>query len=192
MRRLDFKVVLLGNTCGGKTCLMERYYSDRFMEAEATIGVAYCAKEVKVDKRKLVMGIWDTAGQEKYTAVSRLYYRGAQAAVLCYDLTNPTSFDKVRFWLEEVKKSEEFCKIYLCGTKLDLVEEGREARQVDSDFVAYYADEFCAEVFETSSKTGYNVKELFFKIASDFAYDTTSEHLEDFNNKRKCCCYCPS
>ncbi|XP_022086495.1 ras-related protein Rab-24-like isoform X2 [Acanthaster planci] len=169
MRRLDFKVVLLGNTCGGKTCLMERYYSDRFMEAEA-----------------------DTAGQEKYTAVSRLYYRGAQAAVLCYDLTNPTSFDKVRFWLEEVKKSEEFCKIYLCGTKLDLVEEGREARQVDSDFVAYYADEFCAEVFETSSKTGYNVKELFFKIASDFAYDTTSEHLEDFNNKRKCCCYCPS
>ncbi|XP_022086683.1 ras-related protein Rab-24-like [Acanthaster planci] len=191
----DFKVVLLGNSFGGKTCLIERYTNGRFLEGGAciaTVGAAYHAKKLQACGRKLIMGIWDTAGNERYTALSRLYYRGAQAAVLCYDLTNPTSFDRVKFWLEEVKKSEEFCKIYLCGTKFDLVEENRKARRVDSDIVADYAKEFRAQVFETSSKTGYHVKELFLKVAKDYVDDTAAEHLEITFNEHVFhgCCPC--
>ncbi|XP_022086597.1 ras-related protein Rab-24-like [Acanthaster planci] len=200
----QLKVVLLGKPCGGKTCLMERFVCNRFRhEAKPTCGVAFELKDVKVDSRTVRIQIWDIGGSELYTSISRLYYRGAGAAIVCYDLTSPTSFDRIKLWVEQVKRSEEFCKIYLCGTKLDLVERGRLPRQVDSDVVADYTEELHAEVFETSSKTGYNVRDLFLKVAKDYLHDgkhiayidSRQEDGEDIallgNNKRKRCGCCP-
>ncbi|XP_022086566.1 ras-related protein Rab-24-like [Acanthaster planci] len=180
--RVDLKVVLLGKEYGGKTSLVERYLHDRFHGDvpyqnraskkspfySPTIGAAFGAKKVEVEGRTVTMGVWDTAGSERYEAMSRIYYRGAKAAIVCYDLTDTTSFDRAKFWVEELKKNEEFCKIYLCGTKFDLVDDDRKRRQVDYHSVTDYAEELHAEVFETSSKTGYNIKELFFKIAKDY------------------------
>ncbi|XP_071481981.1 ras-related protein Rab-24-like isoform X2 [Diadema antillarum] len=199
--RVDLKVVLLGREYGGKTSLVERYLHDRFhgdVPYQNTIGAAFGAKKVEVYDRTVTMGIWDTAGSERYEAMSRIYYRGAKAAIVCYDLTDEQSFGKAKFWVEELLRNEEHCKIYLCGTKIDLVEEDRKSRRVDYHATTDYADEIHAKVFETSSKTGYNIKELFFKIAKDFVDDPKnnengdqSEHtlrLTEQQPKKSCPC----
>ncbi|XP_038070664.1 ras-related protein Rab-24-like isoform X2 [Patiria miniata] len=199
--RVDLKVVLLGKEYGGKTSLVERYLHDRFhgdVPYQNTIGAAFGAKKIEVDSRTVTMGIWDTAGSERYEAMSRIYYRGAKAAIVCYDLTDGTSFDRAKFWVEELKRNEEFCKIYLSGNKFDLVENDKSRRQVDYHSVTDYAEELKAEVFETSSKTGHQIKELFFKIAQDYVKEPRNNdaapevpktlNLTDKPKKADCAC----
>ncbi|XP_069507602.1 ras-related protein Rab-24 [Ambystoma mexicanum] len=169
-QRVDAKVVMLGKECVGKTSLVERYVHHRFLMGpyQNTIGAAFVAKSVSVDGKVITLGIWDTAGSERYEAMSRIYYRGARAAVVCYDLTDSSSFQRVKFWVNELNSCEEHCRIYLCGTKSDLVESDKGRRQVDFHDVQDFAEEIKAEVFETSSKTGQSVDELFQKIAEDY------------------------
>ncbi|XP_045549506.1 ras-related protein Rab-24 isoform X1 [Salmo salar] len=168
--RVDAKVVMLGKESVGKTSLVERYVHHRFLVGpyQNTIGAAFVAKPIQVGDKVVTLGIWDTAGSERYEAMSRIYYRGARAAIVCYDLTDTGSFQRAKFWVKEVQNCEEHCKIYLCGTKVDLIESDRGLRQVDYHDVQDFADEIGAQHFETSSKTGNNVDELFQKVAEDF------------------------
>lgn len=175
MSRVDCKVVLLGREFAGKTSLVERYLHDRWLgdttSYQSTIGAAFGARQINVDDTRITLGIWDTAGSERYESMSRIYYRGAAAAVICYDITNQQSFDRVRFWVDELQKHEENCRIYLCGTKFDAVEENRCKRQVDYHSVTDFADEIIpheSRVFETSARSGHNVHEVFEAIAKDF------------------------
>ncbi|KAM9310958.1 ras-related protein Rab-24 [Gastrophryne carolinensis] len=169
-QRVDCKVVMLGKEAVGKTSLVERYVHHRFLQGpyQNTIGAAFVAKCMNVGGRSVTLGIWDTAGSERYEAMSRIYYRGAKAAIVCYDLTDRTSFDRVKFWVNELQNFEEHCRIYICGTKFDLIENDRSKRQVDFHDVQDYADEIKAHLCETSSKTGNSVDELFQKVAEDF------------------------
>ncbi|KAG9351955.1 hypothetical protein JZ751_023206 [Albula glossodonta] len=128
--RVDAKVVMLGKESVGKTSLVERFVHHRFLVGPYQN---------------------DTAGSERYEAMSRIYYRGAKAAIVCYDLTDSSSFLRVKFWVKELQNCEEHCKIYLCGTKNDLVENDRSMRQVDYHDVQDFADD-----------------ELFQKVAEDF------------------------
>ncbi|XP_059398301.1 ras-related protein Rab-24-like [Carassius carassius] len=172
--RVDAKVVMLGKESVGKTSLVERYAHRRFLVGpyQNTIGAAFVAKALNVGDKVITLGIWDTAGSERYEAMSRIYYRGARAAIICYDLTDSSSFGRARFWVKELQNCEENCKIYLCGTKGDLIETDRSMRQVDYHDVQDFADEIGAQHFETSSKTGKNVDEVFQKVAEDFSsYD---------------------
>ncbi|XP_067942425.1 ras-related protein Rab-24-like [Watersipora subatra] len=169
--KVDMKTVLLGKEYTGKTCLVQRYLHSKYNDNanyQATVGAAFAAKRMVINGKSLVMGIWDTAGSERYEAMSRIYYRGAKAAIVCYDLTDRSSFDRVRFWVQELRKNEMDCRIYLCATKKDLVDDGSAKRQVDIHDATDYADEFHAHLFETSSKTGENIDKLFYKIAEDF------------------------
>ncbi|CAH1782749.1 unnamed protein product [Owenia fusiformis] len=184
--RVDMKVVLLGKEYGGKTSLVERYLHDRFAgdtPYQNTIGAAFGAKKVDIGDKVLTLGVWDTAGSERYEAMSRIYYRGAKAAIVCYDLTDRTSFERARFWVNELMKNEEGCKIYLCGTKKDLVISDKRTREVDYHMTTDYAEEIHAEVHETSSKTGENIFELFTKIAKDFA--SNPENIKKERDKDK-------
>ncbi|KAL4660044.1 ras-related protein Rab-24 [Arapaima gigas] len=173
-QRVDAKVVMLGKESVGKTSLVERYVHHRFLVGpyQNTIGAAFVAKSVQVRDKVVTLGIWDTAGSERYEAMSRIYYRGAKAAVVCYDLTDSSSFQRAKFWVKELQNCEEHCKIYLCGTKSDLIEGDRSARQVDFHDVQDFAEEIQAQYFETSSKTGHNVEELFRKVAEDYSSTT--------------------
>ncbi|XP_050818873.1 ras-related protein Rab-24 isoform X2 [Gopherus flavomarginatus] len=146
-QRVDVKVVMLGKEYVGKTSLVERYVHNRFLVGPYQN---------------------DTAGSERYEAMSRIYYRGARAAIVCYDLTDSSSFQRAKFWVTELQNFEENCRIYLCGTKSDLLEEDRKKRGIDFHDVQDYADEIKAELFETSSKTGQSVDELFQKVAEDY------------------------
>ncbi|KAM9066801.1 ras-related protein Rab-24 isoform X1 [Antechinus flavipes] len=169
-QRVDVKVVMLGKEYVGKTSLVERYVHDRFLVGpyQNTIGAAFVAKVMSVGDRTVTLGIWDTAGSERYEAMSRIYYRGAKAAIVCYDLTDSSSFERAKFWVKELQSLEESCQIYLCGTKSDLLEEDRRLRRVDFHDVQDYADDIKAQLFETSSKTGQSVDELFQKVAEDY------------------------
>ncbi|GAA6083753.1 ras-related protein Rab-24 [Tachysurus ichikawai] len=178
--RVDAKVVMLGKESVGKTSLVERYVHHRFLVGpyQNTIGAAFVAKSINIGDKVITLGIWDTAGSERYEAMSRIYYRGARAAIVCYDLTDDSSFQRARFWVKELQTFEEHCKIYLCGTKYDLVEGDRNARQVDYHDVQDFVEEIGAQHFETSSKTGNNVDSLFMKVAEDFsnsAFELLSE-----------------
>ncbi|XP_045140407.1 ras-related protein Rab-24 isoform X2 [Echinops telfairi] len=141
-QRVDVKVVMLGKEYVGKTSLVERYVHDRFLVGpyQNTIGAAFVAKVMSVGDRTVTLGIWDTAGSERYEAMSRIYYRGAKAAIVCYDLTDSSSFERAKFWVKELRSLEEGCQIYLCGTKSDLLEEDRRRRRVDFHDVQDYAD----------------------------------------------------
>lgn len=145
-QKVDVKVVLLGKEYGGKTSLVERFVHSRFNQNQPYQN--------------------DTAGSERYEAMSRIYYRGAKAAIVCYDLTDDQSWDRARFWIQEVHGHEEECKIYLCGTKRDLLEH--KERAVDYHDTTDYADTINAKLFETSAKSGENIDELFEQIASDY------------------------
>lgn len=181
------KVVLLGKAYVGKTSLVERFMHDRFsgdnVPYQNTIGAAFGAKKVDVDgsgttSRSVVMGVWDTAGSERYESMSRIYYRGAKAAIVCYEITDCTSFDRARFWINELRENEQSCKLYICGTKKDLVDDDSNLRQVDYYSATDLADEFNAVVFETSSKTNENIKELFRRIGHDYLSETAHKHTE--------------
>ncbi|XP_055498896.1 ras-related protein Rab-24 [Leucoraja erinacea] len=169
-QRVDVKVVMLGKEFVGKTSLVERYVHNRFLNGpyQNTIGAAFVAKLIHVGEKAITLGIWDTAGSERYEAMSRIYYRGARAAVVCFDLTDSNSYARARFWVNEVQNCEEHCKVYLCGTKSDLVQNDRSVRAVDYHDVQDYSEEIKAKLFETSSKTGQNVDELFQKVAEDY------------------------
>ncbi|XP_011156754.1 ras-related protein Rab-24 isoform X1 [Solenopsis invicta] len=173
MSRVDLKVVLLGDVKVGKTSLMERYVNDSFNSSrpyQNTIGTVFASKRVQVNDVTLMMGIWDTAGSEKYDAMTRTYYRGAKAAIVCYDITQPSTFQRARHWVRELRSIEENCKVYLCATKKDLCDEGFVSDDPDmQNMVERYASGTQTKLFVTSSKTGENIVELFDEIIQDFA-----------------------
>lgn len=129
---IDAKIVIMGNTGVGKTSLLHRYTQNRFdpKNTTSTTGAFFVTKKVYVDGIKVRLQLWDTAGQERFRSMAPMYYRGANAALLLYDITNASSFDDVRGWLEELKKncSPELI-IYIVGSKADL----HRHRQVTSD-----------------------------------------------------------
>jgi small GTP-binding protein len=100
------KVVLLGETGVGKTCLSHCFVqSHSSLESEATIGASFAIKDVVVQGQSLKLHIWDTAGQERYRSLAKMYYHNAQAAVLVYDITKARTFEALQGWYEELKNS---------------------------------------------------------------------------------------
>ena len=125
--------------------------------------------------------------------MSRIYYRGARAAIVCYDLTDTSSFERAKFWVNELKTSEEDCTVYLCGTKYDLVAENKTTRKVDRHLVEAYREEIGAkDIIETSAKTGHNIEELFSRIAADFVSAVKRETLKPDEDKVQLTLQAPS
>ena len=99
----NYKLVLLGNSAVGKSCLVLRFTRDQYFEfQEPTIGAAFSIATVEVDNMKIRFEIWDTAGQERYRSLAPMYYRGAVAAIIVYDITNLDSFEGAKTWVEEI------------------------------------------------------------------------------------------
>lgn len=199
---VDIKIVLLGKAYAGKTCLVQRYINQIFtdMPYQNTIGAAYASAKCKTRGKTVILNIWDTAGSERYQSMSRIYYRGAGAAILCFDLTDSESFDKVRFWAGELEHNEPNCKLYLCGTKKDIVDATPSSRATPSNQVSSLAQDLQSELYETSSVTGENINEVFLKIAEDFVDNLKSlpenpktdtfqlQHQPDYHRRGWCSC----
>jgi len=199
MSKVDVKVVLLGKHSVGKTCLVERYLHGKFKENTlTTVGAAFGAKKMDVNGKEVTLGIWDTAGQERYESMSRIYYRSARAALVCFDLSDLRSFEKVKFWVDELLQNEEGCDIYIVGTKADMV--ATDASRKLPDDVKEYSLKIGAKFFETSAKTGAGIEELFQDIADVFVRKESSpngsSHVKGNANvttvstppeKKRCC-----
>ncbi|XP_061468832.1 ras-related protein Rab-17 [Rhineura floridana] len=160
-----FKVVLLGSTSVGKTSLAYRYVKKGFQDSLPTVGCSFFTQVLSLDNTTIKFEIWDTAGQEKYHSVCHLYYRGANAAVLVYDITRKESLEKAKVWLRELEK--EFLPdeiiIALVGNKLDLSAKREVTLQEAKDF-AQMKD---LVYMETSAKSNHQVTELFMTLARE-------------------------
>lgn len=176
--QIDGKIVLLGSMGVGKTSLVEKFMFNVFQNPPNTIGAAYAEKKVEVNNKQVKLQVWDTGGQERYRAMAALYYRDAKVAIVCYSMAHKKSLEGVQYWVRELQKMEPNCKIYLCGTKMDLLENNnkstnkshtteiqpvvrRDIKEVTNEFGI--GDE---DLYQTSSKFGDGVQELFSEVAS--------------------------
>ncbi|XP_018415436.1 PREDICTED: ras-related protein Rab-17 [Nanorana parkeri] len=159
-----YKLVLLGSSDVGKSSMVLRYLRDEFLDTTCTTGCAFFSQRVYVQEKTLDFEIWDTAGQERYHSVCHLYYRGASAAMLVYDITSKETFLRAQLWLQELQKyiSSEEMVIAFVGNKTDLNSE----RKVSLEDAQAFAEQERLLFMETSAKTGEGVKEVFEAIAS--------------------------
>ena len=160
----QIKVVLLGESAVGKSSLVLRFVKREFHEfQESTIGAAFLTQTVQIDDTTVKFEIWDTAGQERYHSLAPMYYRGAQAALIVYDITSRDSFLKAQNWVRELQRQASTnIVIALVGNKLDLASK----RAVQNSDAKSFADDNNLLFMETSAKTAVNVVEVFTAIAT--------------------------
>ncbi|KAM8788360.1 ras-related protein Rab-17 [Rhynchonycteris naso] len=160
-----FKLVLLGSGSVGKSSLALRYVRNDFKSILPTVGCAFFTKELELGAASLKFEIWDTAGQEKYHSVCHLYFRGAHAALLVYDITSKDSFLRAQQWLKELEK--EFppgeVVVMLVGNKTDLSEE----REVTFEEGKAFAENQNLQFMETSARLNQQVTEVFNAVAQE-------------------------
>ncbi|KAF2280200.1 P-loop containing nucleoside triphosphate hydrolase protein [Westerdykella ornata] len=143
---LEAKIVVLGSQGVGKTSLVNRFVKNAFTPptTTSTIGASFLTKRVvDIDTNTVVrLQIWDTAGQERFRSISKLYYRGANAGVLCYDITDPHSFEEMGSWMKELKQNlGDDIILHVVGTKSDVVAEDPSRRKVPFErCIAYVAE----------------------------------------------------
>mmetsp|Transcript_19191 Transcript_19191/g.31414 ORF Transcript_19191/g.31414 Transcript_19191/m.31414 type:complete len:196 (+) Transcript_19191:171-758(+) len=157
------KLVLLGDSAVGKSSLVLRFVRGQFFEyQESTIGAAFLTQTVPLDGVTIKFEIWDTAGQERYHSLAPMYYRGAAAAIVVYDISSQDSFEKAKNWVKELQRQGNAnIVISLAGNKADLATK----RKVSTEEAQAYAEENGILFKETSAKTNQNVKEVFVEIA---------------------------
>ena len=168
-----FKIVLIGDTCVGKSCILVRFSDDVFVENYVTtIGVDFRFKTMIVKNKIAKIQIWDTAGQERYRSITTAYYRGAAAIIICCDSTNKESFYNINNWIDEISKytDKDVDKLVLMN-KCDLVEE----RQIDKNEISKFEKENGIKIMEVSAKTGNGI---------DKAFEYIIEKLIDKNEKK--------
>ncbi|TIB83913.1 GTP-binding protein ryh1 [Wallemia mellicola] len=150
-----FKLVFLGEQSVGKTSLITRFMYDTFDKTyQATIGIDFLSKTMYLDDRTIRLQLWDTAGQERFRSLIPSYIRDSSVAVVVYDVSNKNSYDNTSKWIEEVKQER--------GDDVIIVLVGNK---VNNDQVKEYCDNNGILFIETSAKSGFNVKQLFKRIA---------------------------
>eukprot|EP00298_Acanthocystis_sp_HF-20_P002394 c12810_g1_i1.p1 GENE.c12810_g1_i1~~c12810_g1_i1.p1 ORF type:complete len:211 (+),score=77.02 c12810_g1_i1:52-684(+) len=156
------KILMLGSTGVGKTSLANQYVRGQFFpKTTTTIGAAFLAKNITIEGQALALQVWDTAGSEQYRSMVPLYYRGAHAAILVFDVTSKKSFEDIRGWVDDLKQHNVNNTILgIACNKIDLPNQ-----EVDIKEVKAYADSLNCPFFETSAATGQGISELFDYIS---------------------------
>uniref|UniRef100_A0A8C8EXJ0 RAB6A, member RAS oncogene family n=2 Tax=Oncorhynchus TaxID=8016 RepID=A0A8C8EXJ0_ONCTS len=159
-----FKLVFLGEQSVGKTSLITRFMYDSFDNTyQATIGIDFLSKTMYLEDRTIRLQLWDTAGQERFRSLIPSYIRDSAAAVVVYDITNVNSFQQTTKWIDDVRTERgSDVIIMLVGNKTDLADK----RQITTEEGEQRAKELNVLFIETSAKTGYNIKQLFRRVAA--------------------------
>lgn len=175
----------------GKTSLVHRFTTSEFdNQLSSTIGAAFITKELESsDKSKRInLEIWDTAGQERYKSLTPMYYRNSKVALVCYDLHNPSTFDKALYWIDQLKLNNETnseIKIYLIGTKSDLVTSatGPPVTPTVPGVADFLEMNSGIKHFHTSAKSGEGIHDIFQDIINDIPPDFFERHYESLKDK---------
>eukprot|EP00300_Choanocystis_sp_HF-7_P009130 c16276_g1_i1.p1 GENE.c16276_g1_i1~~c16276_g1_i1.p1 ORF type:complete len:215 (-),score=59.09 c16276_g1_i1:133-744(-) len=159
------KLLLIGDSGVGKSCLLLRFSDNSFTPSFiTTIGIDFKIRTIELDGKRIKLQIWDTAGQERFRTITTAYYRGAMGILLVYDVTNQETFQNIRNWMRNIEENAaETVNKILIGNKSDL----EDKRQVSTQEGQALAAEFGIPFFETSAKTDENVEESFVTMARD-------------------------
>lgn len=176
-----FKLLLIGDSGVGKSCLLLRFAEDAFTDSYlSTIGVDFKIRTIELEGKTVKLQIWDTAGQERFRTIAAAYYRGAHGIIVVYDVTDGESYANVKGWLTEIDRyaSEGVHKLLL-GNKADLTER----RVVELDAAKEFAEELKIPLLETSAKTAAGVEEAFIAMAKQIK-ESVDANPEPSNNPK--------
>ena len=175
---IEIKVTIIGSPGAGKTCIIKNYVNGVFEEFNtSTSGVDYYKKVEYMDNKKIILKIWDTAGQEKFYSMAQYFYRNSFIIIIVYDVTNIKSFEDIKkHWMKDImEKGEKYKIIALVGNKIDLYDvEGVE--EIDGNIVKEFIDKIssnnnknCKFISErVSEKKNINIKLLFEKLLNEY------------------------
>jgi len=178
---IEYKLILLGDTSVGKTCLFKKLTTGIFMDKNvSTVGIDRRTITVDIDveennekvTKKIILNIIDTAGEERFKAITKTYYKGSDGAVLLYDITEKKSFEHINMWIESIKTTAgeiDYSKysVLLLGSKIDLVESGKKEREVDIEEAKSKCEEFKLEWGGECSNKDFT-QEKYIEIFKDF------------------------
>lgn len=175
---LEFKIVLLGQTGVGKTCIVNYFVSGKFEDSVApTLGASYASKTMMENNHTVSLQIWDTAGQERFKILAPMYFRDSHAAILVYSITSRLSFEEIDYWSQCLReKTDGNIQLLLVANKVDLNQE----RQVSEEEGITKAEELGAFFIETSALLGLGIDDLFATIAKKcLEMETQTESTDD-------------
>ena len=177
---VKYKIMVLGESKVDKTQLIKRYTKNVFGGVYlTTVGMDFQDKIIEIEDKKVRLQIWDTAGQERFRNVTKSYFQSSQGLVLVYDITDRESFEKLNFWVDNIKNNApENAKFILVGNKCDLANE----RKVSYEEGENYAKNLNIKFFEASARDGTNVNELFFYLANEIYQDNKLKGNNNSNN----------
>ena len=163
---LTFKILTLGESSVGKTCILRRYVEGQFFKNQlSTIGIDFKSKTLQIGNHEVRLKIWDTAGQERFRNITSQYYKGAEGIILVFDLTKKESFDKINDWMKQIKlntQSDEIA-IVLLGNKKDIVNE----RVITFEEGKERGEEYGIKFFETSALDGSGIENAFQSLSEE-------------------------
>ena len=179
----EFRVVLIGSTSVGKTSIFNKFMSGDFSATyKSTLTVEFKTKYLKIDNDLYVkLILWDTCGSENFRAVTKQYYRGANAIILVFDLTDQNSFNDIKnIWINDVKNyCEKNIQILIVGNKLDLIEK----RTVSESQVINFCRENRYKYIEASAKEGINILKIFEELSYELASNFEKKREEEMNSQ---------
>ena len=173
-----YKVLLLGDTTVGKTCFLLKYTDKIFQDVHiTTIGLDYRLKTMTLKSGKNVkLQIWDTAGQDRFKAITKNYYKGANGIILIYDVTNTKTYDNIKIWISQIREeATPNVVVYLCGNKIDM----KDYRSVSTEEGKKLSEEFGLPFNETSAKDGININETFEDLVERIDSNYSKLELND-------------
>ncbi|GME94715.1 hypothetical protein B5S28_g321 [[Candida] boidinii] len=158
------KLLLVGDSGVGKSCLLLRFVDDKFNPSFiTTIGIDFKIKTIEINGTKIKLQVWDTAGQERFRTITTAYYRGAMGIIIVYDVCDENSFESVKKWFQTVNQhAKDDAQLFLVGNKAD----DQDSRQVSTKQGELLAQELGIPFLEASAKSGTNVSEVFLQLAS--------------------------
>ena len=183
------KIVLVGDAGTGKTCIISRFVNDSFQKSQMTTACpSFCTKTISYPEynKTINLDIWDTAGQEIYRAISKLFYKGACVGILVYDITSQKSFDSIKdYWYNELKENTESNIIFnVVANKQDLYEQ----EQVKEQDAKEFAKSINAGFYLTSAKRNINISDLFINSGKKYIdpnYNFVINNNNDDNNEER-------
>ena len=180
------KIVLLGESGAGKTSIISQFIDQTFQEdLQSSTGGTFSSKTFTYDNGKILkLEIWDTAGQERYRALTKMFYKDANAAILVYDITRKRSFEELQnYWFEQIKESApQNIMLVVDANKCDLIQE----EEVDEGAARDYSKGIGAIFCTTSAKSSVGINDLFIQIARKYTgFDDIQikNEEEDYSNR---------